>query len=498
LGAAFRAAVPRAIRRWLANLTQIGLLARRRDWQAAIRAQQFALKLDPDGADRWVQLGTAFKEHGDLDQADAAYRRAIEIDPSHLDAWLMWAVSMPLSEAAKFDRAAKVMQHFSSAEFNEQQRRRFVEFMRWKAERHAARAWSAMYHAGSPEDVRETADQDLAAAAACCRQGLAHSADDEALRTQAHRVRRMQDTRSRRIPEARRVMDSLRYLAFGTTGICNASCIHCPTGKEETAHVPRMDMPLPLFRKVVEGVHALGLAITEQVSFGLFGDGLVDRLVVERARILREYYPATPLFVNTNGAAFNPTIHRALLDLNAFIGLHVESLVPDTYATLMAPLRLKVVEQKIEQLVSCFGHRVHVSVPVSRRNSEELPSIRDHFLARGVGTVAFDPLASRCRDDDRLFRSLAFAPQRVACAPEVLDDLIVDCDGKVLMCCQDFQRREIIGDLGAQSVAEVLGSAERHAARVRFVRMEHDKYATCSRCFADGACPTVGRVAYRG
>jgi radical SAM protein with 4Fe4S-binding SPASM domain len=488
------------IRRWLSHrLTQAGLWsAQRKDWQAAIRAHRFALQLDPDGANRWVQLGHAFKEHGDLNQAETAYRRAIAVDPSHMEAWYMWAVLMPPSEQAKIDRLAEVIQHFSSAEFDEPGLQRYLELVCLKAGMHFGRAWRATYDATATAEMREAVDQDLLDAAACCRQGLARKADDEALRTQIHRIERMRDTRSRRIPESRRVMASLRYLVFGTTGTCNASCIHCPTGKDETAHVPRMDMPLPLFRKVVEGIHALGLTITEQVSFGLFGDGLVDRLVVERARILREYYPATPLFVNTNGAAFNPKKHQALFDLRAMIGLHVESLIPETYESLMAPLRLKVVEQKIEQLVSCFGNRVHVSVPVSRRNMEELPSIRDHFLARGVHAVAFDPLFSRCRDDDSLFRSLALAPQKVACAPEALDDLVVDCDGKVLMCCQDFQRREIIGDLGTQSVAEVLSSAERHAARVRFLQMEHDQYATCSRCFGDGACAAVGRVAFQG
>lgn len=160
--------------------------------------------------------------------------------------------------------------------------------------------------------------------------------------------------------------------------------------------------------------------------------------MVERAKIVRQYFPKVPLVINMNGAAFDEKKHRVLRDLNVTIGLHVESLTTHTYDHLMAPLRLSNVGPKIEGILACFFSHVPVSIPVSRLNASELYQMRDYFLGRGAHTVSFDPLFSRCRPDNSTCETLAFAPTRIRCEPEILDDLIIDCDGTVLLCCQDF------------------------------------------------------------
>ena len=162
----------------------------------------------------------------------------------------------------------------------------------------------------------------------------------------------------------------LNAVGIGTTGTCNASCVHCPTGKESTANSPRGTMPMPLFRKIIDGIADEGVAIDSHIAFGLFGDGLVDPLVVERARYLREKLPDALFSVNTNGAAYNRAKHAALFDHVTLLSLHCESLTPATYDYLMTPLRAKNVFPKYEAILKDFPGKVRVSVPVSRANRE--------------------------------------------------------------------------------------------------------------------------------
>ncbi len=277
----------------------------------------------------------------------------------------------------------------------------------------------------------------------------------------------------------------LRFVAFGTTGLCNASCIHCPTGKAETAHVPRVPMPMPLFRRILEEMAGLDLWVETQISLDLFGDGLVDPHVVERMHLLREYLPHVHVSVNTNGAAYDRRRHRVLAELTGMLGLHVESLVSEVYDALMAPLRLARVMPKIEQILEDFPGKVHVSVPVSRLNREELPRIDDWFRQRGAAIVCFDGLSSRCAEDRSTFDRLALNPVPIRCQPSALDELIVDCDGKVLACCQDFQRIEPIGDLARDHLADVLLGQERRRLRAVFAAGRHEEITTCSRCYGD-------------
>ncbi|MHB8530039.1 MAG: SPASM domain-containing protein [Caulobacteraceae bacterium] len=63
--------------------------------------------------------------------------------------------------------------------------------------------------------------------------------------------------------------------------------------------------------------------------------------------------------------------------------------------------------------------------------------------------------------------------------------LVVDSDGQILICCNDFRRAEGIGDLRRQSFAEALTCIQRWSARNMLREKRHSELATCSRCYAD-------------
>lgn len=279
--------------------------------------------------------------------------------------------------------------------------------------------------------------------------------------------------------------DRIGFIALGTMGRCNASCIHCPTGKTATDHVPRTPMPMPLFRKIIDEIAALRLPISGQFAFGLFGDALLDPHVVERAAYLREHFPSTPLSINTNGAAFNLQRHAALLGLNVIIGLHCESIVPESFDVLMHPLRLERLIPKYEQILERFGDRVYVSIPLSRLNLHHAAQTRSWFKARGAHVI-LAPIASRCAEDRSVFDQLALKPYQMRCGSAVLDDIVIDCDGTLLRCCQDFRRDEPIGNVADQPLREIMFGSSRRAHAHFLDQGRHAESVTCSRCFADG------------
>lgn len=281
-------------------------------------------------------------------------------------------------------------------------------------------------------------------------------------------------------------IDRFGFVMLGTTGLCNASCIHCPTNKVSTEHLPRIPMAMPLFRRIIDEIADSGITIFGHVSFGLFGDGLIDPDVIARARYLRERLPDVHLTIATNGAGFNPERHKSLIEFNPLIGLHCESLQPATFDTLMAPLRLERVIVKYEQILSTFPGMVRVAVPVSRRNRDEQAGIREWFEARGA-TVFFAPLMSRCADDRSVFDELAFAPSPVRCTSQVLEDLSIDSDGTVLACCQDFGHAAPLGKIGEESLMAILNGRVRAERAALLDQNRHAEIATCSRCLADPA-----------
>jgi hypothetical protein len=289
------------------------------------------------------------------------------------------------------------------------------------------------------------------------------------------------------ILQARRagMLVSLKGVVLGTIGQCNASCVHCPTGKAATMHVPRSPMPMDLYRKIIDGLAAIPIAVDGQMAFGLFGDGLVDPFVVERAKYMELMLPDIPLTINTNGAAFNRTRHEPLAPLIKTLSLHCESLIPANYDALMTPLRARNVFPKFRQILDCFPGKVSVSVPVHRKNLGELESIRTWFLENGARNVHFDALSNRCAEDRTIFESLSLSPGPIRCDAEATKYLIIDCDGTVLGCCNDFQRLEPLGDLETETVIESLFSSMRSSFTNKLVNGEHLSLKTCTRCYGD-------------
>ncbi len=286
-------------------------------------------------------------------------------------------------------------------------------------------------------------------------------------------------------------------IIIGTTGLCNASCVHCPTNKGETDHLDRAPMPMGLFQRIIDQIAEKTNHSGRHLGFGLFGDGLADPWVVARAEYARKVLPHTSLAISTNGAAYNRPRHAELSSLVSVVALHIESIREDVYNDIMRPLRLRHVLKKIDMLMEDFAGKVHVTVPLSRANFEEKAKMDRYFRDRGAINVVFHGLSNRCSIDTAgRFRELSFDPQPIQCSRPTLNDLIVDWNGEVVVCCNDFSKKLPIGDLARQSLSEVLADARRQEIGDLFDARRHSEIETCKVCYGD--CPSARMVSVDG
>ncbi|HEY4115948.1 MAG TPA: SPASM domain-containing protein [Rhizomicrobium sp.] len=463
-------------------------------WADAAAAYRKALDVNPAMTGVWIQYGHALKRSGNRPAAETAYRAALAREEANESArhhlWQLLCKSGRVRDMLDEHRKLAASEPLPAPV--EKMDASDVVFEEREAESlaPAANVCAAPPELGLDEwDSNEEIDR-LEVSSHSLGHLLMEDCTNQDARAELLQIRRKLNVWKRRHlasrlgVKAESLPAELVFVGIGTTGLCNASCIHCPTGKLSTENSPRVPMPMPLFTKLIRGIAELHLEVI-QMNFGLFGDGLVDPLVVQRARMVRTLIPETNLSVNTNAAAYNRARHKALYPLISMIALHVESLEPSVYNRLMQPLRAERVFPKIAQILEDFPGKVDVSIPVSRLNLQELPAIRDYFLERGARGVHFDTLASRCAEDASVFRSLALDPKKKKCPPRKAKDLIVDCDGRVLMCCQDFSREEPIGNLAETSLLDTLLSAERKLMIQQFSDKRENERKTCSRCYAD-------------
>lgn len=287
-------------------------------------------------------------------------------------------------------------------------------------------------------------------------------------------------------------LERIRHVTIGNSGACTASCLHCPTNKA-WLEVPRgAVMSDRIFGRLVEGLATCGLPVEGPIGFGLFGDPLLDRNLAARIRRVKAALPGVPVTVSTTGAAFVPR-QEPVLEAADSIGVHVESLVPETYERLMAPLRFDAVIPRVERLVRLAGPKAVLALPVHRLNVAEVPRLEAWWRSLGGGRVEHLPFTNRAAMTPGV-PEMHLAPVAGACTQDLASDLVVDWDGRLVTCCNDFPRRGDLGSLATATLPELLADARRERLYRLLKGREWQRIEGCRTCLFDAPAETRAAV----
>ena len=286
-------------------------------------------------------------------------------------------------------------------------------------------------------------------------------------------------------------ISDIKVVNFGTTGVCNASCMHCPTNKD-FRRMPHGRMSMDLFNKIIAELKDNGFS--GEIRFGLFAEPLDDPLLKQRLETIRHELPGTAISIATNCGLFDEKRHGFILDYANFIGVHVESVDPDTYNAYMDPLKADRVIPRVLSLLELAVRKgrpdaVGITTPVHKGNIAGLPKLYDFFSKYRSG-ILLTSLSNRCWEEGP-YTKLSLAPFGGYCLPRFLhDDLFIDWDGALVPCCFDFSKSMTLGDLNTQSLDEVFRGEAWQAQYETFRGKRWSEKAACSRCRVDHH-PTV-------
>ena len=93
---------------WRAWLNMASLSIQRRDWTAVEKFARAAVEREPTSPDAWNNLAIGLEELGRTGEAEAAYRRASEVDPRDYRA--LFNLGILLRKSARYDDAVAVQQ----------------------------------------------------------------------------------------------------------------------------------------------------------------------------------------------------------------------------------------------------------------------------------------------------------------------------------------------------------------------------------------------------
>ena len=241
-----------------------------------------------------------------------------------------------------------------------------------------------------------------------------------------------------------------------STNLCNAKCVFCP---RDEMHRRQGVMDFDLYRKVVDECAALGIT---HVRVHNYGEPFLDKQLVEKVRYAKSKGIAEVGMIS-NGSLITEDLARGMIDagLDA-INISVDASGKEVFEATRLHLKYDDVIQNVRTLARLRNEsgRTHPKLILSfvRQNNsaEEASFIKEWSqVADKIHITDLHNWAGTLNAKS----DVQFPCYRLWLTFTVL------WDGRVSMCCADFDGRHVFGDLKSQTIAEVWNSPLYMAAR---------------------------------
>lgn len=255
------------------------------------------------------------------------------------------------------------------------------------------------------------------------------------------------------------------------TNICNAKCVFCPRDEMERK---QGIMPMELFRKVADECAALGIT---HVRMHNYGEAFVDRQLVEKIRYAKQV-GIKEVGLISNGSLITEDVARGMIEagLDA-INISLDAAGKEVFETTRVGLKYDKVMAAIERILRIRGElgRTRPKLILSfvrQDNSAEEQAFIERWRSRAdkVHVTDLHNWAGTLHTESGV---------NFPCYRQWLTFTVL-WDGRVSLCCADFDGREILGDLRTSTIAEIWNN-ERYR-EVRRAQLEHGGPSLCQSC----------------
>ena len=234
-----------------------------------------------------------------------------------------------------------------------------------------------------------------------------------------------------------------------STNICNAKCVFCP---RDDMHRRQGVMSMDLFTKVVDECAVLGIT---HVRVHNYGEPFLDRHLTDKVRYAKQK-GIKEVGMISNGSLITERIARGMIDagLDA-INISVDASGKDVFESTRIGLNYDKVIGNVERLVRIKAElgRTRPKLILSfvrQNNSADEQAFIEHWR----------PIADKIHITDL---------HNWAGTLNTESDVTYPCyrpwltftvlwDGRVSLCCADFDGRTILGDLNTSTIAQIWNS----------------------------------------
>jgi radical SAM superfamily enzyme YgiQ (UPF0313 family) len=278
-----------------------------------------------------------------------------------------------------------------------------------------------------------------------------------------------------------------KYLSIQTTSLCNGHCIFCPYDEIKDLF-PKKIMEESLFRKIID--ECSQCKSIERIILYLNNEPLTDPYLIDRINYAKEKVPWASVHILTNGLLLTDKTTEELINSKLdWIGISFQGIRKETIEKTMSipfEVTLERISSFIEKVKEKKNIKDYVMITFLKHKYltyDEKEEAINFWKSKGIERISyFDGPISRAgnvKDLPRVYHKERIIGCKSIWADEMLH--VVE-DGKVVLCCMDWRREIILGDLNKETIYQVWNGERKNIWQKIYGQKNISDNFLCKRC----------------
>lgn len=279
-------------------------------------------------------------------------------------------------------------------------------------------------------------------------------------------------------------ISAIRKLNFDVSTVCNHACNFC-SNRDKRAVKARTSVID--FQRVMDNVgHHVNFNVIEEFGLSAKGEPLENKNFAEIVRLTKQHYGLPYVYISSNGSKLTPELARLVLEAGLdSIKFSINAISRDAYRVthqkdefgkVLKNLKhliglKKTLFPSLNILISCISNDTQAEIETLYQH--ELGD--DYALLNGIWKrdLLFTP-AKYCGD--------AGGRAITAKCNKPFDEVWLNADGHLLMCCMDYFSEVDLGNLLTDDFASLWNGPQMESIRAMHLAGDFPLDHICKRC----------------
>jgi radical SAM protein with 4Fe4S-binding SPASM domain len=271
-------------------------------------------------------------------------------------------------------------------------------------------------------------------------------------------------------------------LDIGTTNLCNAACIMCPHSRLKKMGT----MDFKLYKKIIDNCEKLKI---KSLTLSFFGEPLLDKGLIEKIKYAKEKRMDVAFY--SNASLLNEKWAKDLIESGLdSITISFDGYSKETYEKIRKNLKFETTRNnvlgliKMKRILNKNNPNINLVLVELEENKREIKQFYNEWKDK-VNGINIINMRNWANDLEKKGTKESFhfnkKIKRYACGL-IWHRMVVDWNGDVVLCCDDWNHSTVLGNLNNQSIEEIWKGEKLKKIKEAHLKREFYKIPICSGC----------------